>query len=93
MNTMKHPSRPVQFERRGAGAPRTPFKQKSWNHQDDLKAGIGKIIGILFLDAPYCEGELVAADQFTIKVIPHDRTSKSPLTFFKGSMRGYEIKA
>ncbi|MCP1540036.1 hypothetical protein [Methylorubrum extorquens] len=85
---MKHPSRgPVQFERRGPTAPRSPNRPKAWNHQDELKAHYGKGIALLLPDGATKTGVLVAADQFAVKVeLPgSDGKGKSALTFLKGS--------
>lgn len=84
---MKPHTRPV-IERRGPGAPRQPMKPRAWNHQDELKAAIGRQI-TLYLDGPARSGRLVAADQFTIKVA---HQSQSSLTYFKGNLLGYSIE-
>lgn len=87
---MKPLNRPV-IERRGAGAPRQPFKAKAWSHQDDLKAAIGKDIAISFSAEDKERYRLLGADQFTLKVGDPSGVNKSALTFFKGNLLGYEI--
>jgi hypothetical protein len=84
---MKPQTRPVQIERRGPSAPRQPMKPRAWNHQDDLKAAVGRQITVHF-GATTRTGTLIAADQFTIKVA---QESQSALTYFKGNLTGYEI--
>lgn len=83
---MKPQTRPL-IERRGASAPRQPYKPKAWNHQDELKAALGREITVHF-DGRSHTGTLVAADQFTIKV---SRNDQSALTYFKGNLLGYAL--
>ncbi|UIN38308.1 hypothetical protein [Methylobacterium oryzae] len=82
---MKPQNRPV-IERRGPGAPRQPMKPRAWNHQDELKAGVGRDVTLALLDGTTRRGKLVAADQFTIKAAIGNQ---SALTFFKGNLLGY----
>jgi len=63
-------------------------KPKTWSHQDDLQAAIGKKIRIKTLDeSDPIEGTLVAADQFSLKLSRNDSAYfsvyyKSSLTYF-----------
>lgn len=82
----------VQFERRGPAAPRTPFKPKAFNHQDDLKDAVGKQVVLVTLRGTTVEGELLGADQFTIKIRRCDVESKSVLTWFKHALASYGVK-
>jgi hypothetical protein len=84
---MKPQTRPV-IERRGPSAPRQPMKPRAWSHQDDLKAGIGRQITVMFAGGGNRTGKLIAADQFTIKLAGN---GQSALTYCKGNLLGYEI--
>ena len=84
---MKPHNRPV-IERRGPGALRQPMKPKAWNHQDELKAAVGREITLFFGDTSR-RGKLLGADQFTIKV---SFNYQSAMTYFKGNLASYRIE-
>lgn len=66
-----------------------PPKVKRWSHQDDLEAAIGKQIGVTMTCGLSFTGELVAADQFTIKLRLVDHIGTS--TLFKSAFAFYSV--
>jgi len=68
-------------------------KPKRWTHQDDLMAAIGKHIKLTTLAGANIDGELLAADQFSIKVLP---TGMPDLSFavvvYKSALTSFEVR-
>ena len=67
------------------------MKPKAWNHQDDLKAGVGRPIYIVHRDGTKAWGDLAAADQFTLKLIHDAPEGKSAVTYFKHDLAAYSF--
>jgi len=74
-------------ERKGERRP-IKVRPKKWSHQHDLDALVGKKIRIQFRNGDVETGELVAADQYALKLACSDQ---SAMTYFKSDMRGYKI--
>ena len=73
------------------------FTPKGWSHQNDLTNAVGKKIR---LRAPgmAIEGEVLAADQFTVKVrkasevtAPGDPVRYSSVVVFKSALTSFEV--
>ena len=60
-------------------------KQKAWNHQQDLADLIGKEIVVQTVSREF-RGELLNADQFTLKMKVKAAGRLSVVTVFKSSM-------
>jgi hypothetical protein len=85
-------------ERRGfLNAPRNanrpkitrPAKPRPWSHQRELEAAIGKRIYLVYLDNEDGEGQLLAADPFTLK-IQFDGVDV-PTVIFKSALAIFKI--
>lgn len=72
---------------RGSGLRQDGFKikpkEKGWSHQDELTGLIGKQI-VVSARGERFDGELVAADQFTLKLKRPNLST--PVVFFKSSL-------
>lgn len=67
-----------------------PTKPKTWSHQDDLQAAIGKKIRIKLIgEGNPIEGTLVAADQFSLKLSQHDSAFFS--VYYKSSLTSFTV--
>lgn len=83
-------SRQIEVHRKGDRQRFVAPKLKSWRHEDELKAAIGKSI-TLYGHAEWCAtGTLVNTDQYTVQLaVPlHDN---SIFTYYKSALLGYRI--
>jgi hypothetical protein len=82
-----------RFERETRGPGRHKLqapKVKAWNHQDELKALIGRKLRVARSNYVEFEAELVNADQFTLQLRVSDEFGhQSTLTVFKSALAGY----
>ncbi|WLR91026.1 hypothetical protein [Shinella zoogloeoides] len=69
-------------------------RPKSWSHQDDLTAAIGKKIRLMRAPMPNIEGKVLAADQFTVKVeVQSPSGALSAVVVFKSALTSFEVLA
>lgn len=68
-----------------------PSKPKAWSHQEDLTAAYGKPIVLELLDGTLVNGNLVSADQFSLKVSKQD--SAYFTVYYKSSLTSYSVQA
>lgn len=79
---------------RSARPSRSPRPSIGWSHQNDLSRAVGQNVRIGVLvgnTTDPCEGKLLAADQFTIKVLTTHGDRSAEVVFFKHALVYFSV--